>query len=473
MTCLLLHTRPHFPYAAQHEAEVDRLKLELTRCHKTNGEQSERLDKQKKHAEILDARLQELKKAASADQSEIKDLRFKLRMSEHERAQLSGKQDEAGETKKALQALDGKRRDEIRDRDKKISDLERCLASEIKKREAAEARVKDVERKKDEETQEASASVRQLEAQVINARDEARHAQASLLALGSAAASKEQELVAQLENYRTTLGRVAEEYSRLASATVLTSAHDRIKHEHAAMKMQLFRLDRKLANAEGQVVELASLVRYTKEENAFLVAQLREVEEEAMFYSKALSDVTDSQHDRHHWDSGRAAQGILSAIATEMHESRQQIMQTQALDSEATCQFYRLVNGELLQSFLISDKLLETQEKVLEQRVLDLDVALASQITLTTQLEAVRTEREDARGQLGGLIASIEELKVASARLERQLEEAETKRLAEMSKHEEVLAKEHHTIQSLTSTVQKSRMAEESLRADIDRCVAR
>jgi hypothetical protein len=71
------------------------------------------------------------------------------------------------------------------------------------------------------------------------------------------------------------------------------------------------------ANAEGQVVELASLVWYTKEENIFLAAQLREVEEEARFYSSALSEITDFVCDRHHWDSERAAQGILSDILTE------------------------------------------------------------------------------------------------------------------------------------------------------------
>jgi hypothetical protein len=40
------------------------------------------------------------------------------------------------------------------------------------------------------------------------------------------------------------------------------------------------------------------------------------------FYSSALSEVTDFVRDRHHWDSERAAQGILSDIPTEIHETR-------------------------------------------------------------------------------------------------------------------------------------------------------
>jgi len=91
--------------------------------------------------------LQEIRKSASADQAEVKDLRVKLRMAEHERTQLSSKQGEVGETKKALQAVESKRRDEMRERDRKIAELEKALAGEKKKREGADAKLKEVKAK--------------------------------------------------------------------------------------------------------------------------------------------------------------------------------------------------------------------------------------------------------------------------------------------------------------------------------------
>ena len=101
---------------------MDRLKSELARAQKSNSENSDRTDKLKKQNDLLDSRLQELKKSNESSQAEVKELRSKLRVSEHERNQLASKQGDLGETKKALQALDGKRRDEMRERDRKIAD---------------------------------------------------------------------------------------------------------------------------------------------------------------------------------------------------------------------------------------------------------------------------------------------------------------------------------------------------------------
>jgi len=45
--------------------------------------------------------------------------------------------------------------------------------------------------------------------------------------------------------------------------------------------MHVLRLERKLANSEEQVVELANLIQQTTEPNAFLAQRLRDVEEES------------------------------------------------------------------------------------------------------------------------------------------------------------------------------------------------
>jgi len=127
----------------QHQTELERLKLELTRSRQTTIEQADRLEKLKKQNDTFEVRIQDMKKSMSADQAEIKDLRVKLRMAEHERTQLSSKQGEL-ETKKALQAVESRREGDVRERDRKIAELEKTLAGEKKKREGADARLKEV-----------------------------------------------------------------------------------------------------------------------------------------------------------------------------------------------------------------------------------------------------------------------------------------------------------------------------------------
>ena len=89
---------------------MEQVEEDLRRYRKAAVNQADRADKAKKQNDALEARLQDLKKINLSDQSEIKDLRMKLRVSEHERAQLSSKREGTSEMKKALQALETKRR---------------------------------------------------------------------------------------------------------------------------------------------------------------------------------------------------------------------------------------------------------------------------------------------------------------------------------------------------------------------------
>ena len=74
------------------------------------------------------------------------------------------KQGEVGEMKKALQAVKSKRRDEIRERDRKIAELENsALTGERKKREAVDERLKEVKAKVDEEARKVCQTTQGLE----------------------------------------------------------------------------------------------------------------------------------------------------------------------------------------------------------------------------------------------------------------------------------------------------------------------
>ena len=429
---------------------------------------SERLERHKKQTESLDSRVQELKKASSADQTQIKELRMKLRMSEHERAQLSGKQGEAGDFKKVLQALESRRKDENKEKDKKIADLERALSIETKKKEAIELQLRDIERRRGERAQGAGPNTQQLENQIKDAQDKAKQAHCALQALVCEASTREQELLSQLEQYRSLVDSIAEEYGRLASVTVPASVHSDLKCRNTDLQLRHFRLERKLANVEGQVVELTNLVRCTEHQNILLSTQLEEAGEELEFYSDALAHVTRCSQDYLNLADEPCLRDAQSAVAAEIHECREGDLEMRALESEVVAQFQRVVNEELSQLYWSAEKCLDESEALIQQRTITLEAMSTTQMSLTAQLETALVERERLQSQHSALLVSNQDLQETSTGLELRLKEEESKRRQESAEHEKMLKKEHHIVQNLTSTVQKSRAAEESLRAEIE-----
>jgi len=416
----------------------------------------------------LDIRIQEFKKAACADQAEIKDLRVKLRMSEHERMQLTAKNGEAAELRKALQALESKRRDGIREREWKIAELEKSVAGERKKSESAEARLREMKGKGDEDIQAVRAVAQDLQGQVNEAQNAARQAQLSLGALQEATAFKEEALLAQLEQHRSLLGKVAQEYARLASITVATSIHSRVKAESTILQMHVLRLERKLANSEEQVIELANLIRQTKDQNAFLAQRLRDVEEESGLCWHALLEKKRNPEDDPGFPYDRSLENDLVVIGGDILASRILIPEVCARDSELSSDFYRVICDELLFMYSIADEELQEQEAVAQQHAVDLSSALATRESFLAQLEIVRAEREMALEQLNILTESMAELKRTSEILKRDLAEMEGKMRADESRNEELLKKEREAVQRLTGVVQMNRMAEDGLRAEIE-----
>jgi chromosome segregation ATPase len=97
-------------------------------------DQAERFEKQKKQNAALEHKMQELKKAASVYDTEIRELRLKLRTAEQERKQFSTKHNEAAESRKMLSSLESRHRTDMQGRDRRISELEKAMGEDIKKR---------------------------------------------------------------------------------------------------------------------------------------------------------------------------------------------------------------------------------------------------------------------------------------------------------------------------------------------------
>ncbi|KAK7692311.1 hypothetical protein QCA50_003936 [Cerrena zonata] len=446
-----------------HAAEVDRLKSDLARTQKTNNEHAERTEKLKKQNELLDNRVQELKKSNDSSQAEIKDLRAKLRVSEHERNQLTSKQGDLNETKKALQALDSKRRDELRERDRKIAELDKSLASEKKKRELAESKLSGINTKASSELQATKDALKSLEAELHVAQAETRKAKDSLATLQAQTEDSEEELLAQLEQHRCMLSRVADEYGRLASSTISKAKYDKVRSENNLKQLRIIRLERKLANTEGQVTELAHFIRTTKDESTFLSQRLREAEYEALLYSSLLREARDEFPLPDH-----AVHEELASRRLEFEDIRLQSQQVINDDLASWADFHRLRTNLLLlhASSLIrhvDDR--ESQLRTQSDKVASFE---RQQNVLQDNFSKLQTEKETFSSQLAESATALAIAQGETFHLKKQLSEVQTSTKAELEKARNTVAQEKQVAQKLAVTAQEAQAAEAALMDEIE-----
>lgn len=446
---------------------MERLKLEVARFQRAHADQADRGEKQKKQNDVLDQRIQELKKAQGADQAEIKDLRVKLRMSEHERTQLAAKSGEAGELKKALQALDLKRREEIKERDRKLADLEKSVAGEKKRKEALEGKLKEMIGKGDQEIEAVREVVGDLKAQLMKSRDETEAIWATMTALEDQTASREDYLLEELDKHRLVLARVTTAYSQIASSTIPNSTYALTKQQNANLCFQNARLERKLATSEEQVVQLANLIRQMKEEQSSLLTCLCMAEEEASFYSQALLNSFEDQRCR---DAERAEWQSLESAFAEITKyiSQSEIGNSHREIQSLTSDFYRLQCEDLCLAYSAAEAELQEKTSANQRYACEMADAVAAKTSLVAQLQEATDERDLSRELLKAAQELSQNLQASLDLLKDQLKGLETKLLDIGAVHETALKKEHDTIHRLTQTLQKGRMTEDGLRAEVE-----
>ncbi|KIJ68163.1 hypothetical protein HYDPIDRAFT_83602 [Hydnomerulius pinastri MD-312] len=457
--------RVHADDKKQHQADLDRHKSELARLTKTNTEQSERLDRLKKQNEGYELRAQELKKSSVAEQAEIKELRLKLRMSEHERTQLASKQGESGDVKKALSSLESKRREDLRERERKIAELEKTVAAERKKREMLESCLHDVKNKADEESVKLRANAKSLQRELEEARTDGQKTQQAASAVRGEAAGREEALLVQLEQCRTMLGRVAEEYGYLASSTVATKVYDSLKEEHITLQVRSLRLERKLANSEGQVTELANLIRQAKEENKGISLQLRDAEREIAFYSQSL-------HERSLYHVPREVFSLeenkLAAVRDGITECQRCILETALEHQAAAHEFYRTQSSDLQSQMASLQKAAEREHSATQGLVEEVSKLTALREASDTELRKLQTELTEATHALTKEQLCLVETRQSHDALREKITQLEKKSSDEASKLKEAAQKERDAAQKLSAQLHMSKTAEETLKEEIE-----
>ncbi|KAG2150551.1 hypothetical protein DEU56DRAFT_34762 [Suillus clintonianus] len=458
-----------------HQTEIERYKFEVARLSKTHLEQGERLDKLKKHNELLESRIQEYKKSNITDQSELKELRVKLRMSEHERTQLASKQGESSEAKKALQSLEARRKDEVRERDRKIAELEKAVSAEKKKKESLESCVSEVKGKADDEARKSRDMMKIIQEKLDAANKDSQDACRELTSLRGQAENQDIDFAARLDQYRSVLSRVAEEYGRLATTTVAASNHATLVKDHTSIQLRSFRLERKLANSEGQVVELANLIRHTQEENALLRQELHDIHEEATFHSQTLQEYRAALEGCSHCTELHE----FHCLEGDIHQSERDTSRetTAVQESALACtgtisDFYHSYNDELLSECSLLEGILAKQHKI--DRVLIDQLARNSAERDVLQVELTKAQVEITTGQhaLADAQTSLTECREEQHMLQHRVEEFENVIRDTAASHKQALQKERDISQKLSAALHMSKTAEGALNADIEQLQA-
>ncbi|KAM5540255.1 hypothetical protein V8D89_006074 [Ganoderma adspersum] len=454
--------RIHMEEKKAHHFEQERLKLELNRAQRTTAEQTERGDKLKKQTDTLDARVQELKKTAANDQGELRELRLKLRTSEHERTQLAAKQGDAVEARKA----EARRKDELRERDRKVAELEKALGMERKKREWAEARLAEAKGKTDERVQEAQAAADDATSQLQEAQRDAQAARDALKQVVSHAEDAEEELVAQLEQHQYALSRVAREYGKLASTTIALSTHRRVKQEIVALQLRNNKLERKLANSDGQVIELANLIRQVKEENAFLASQLRETQDEATTYHRTLRDVSNVATTAA--DELHELEDAARSVVEERHASAHDALNAARADSELWSTLHRVRAEALLFHASVLNKEARDTRSQFDHSTKQLAEAEVVRQQLSECLQHTQAEHAEAQRMFADSAASLAESNARAESFRKQLDVVKAEAQADVARAEQGLQQEKQASQRLAKSLHQAKQAEQFLRSEVE-----
>ncbi|KAL0059286.1 hypothetical protein AAF712_013974 [Marasmius tenuissimus] len=427
-----------------HQVEVERLKMELARSQKTNADLTERLGKQTKQGAAYEHKLEEMKRAAGLDKAEIKDLATKLRISENQRAQVTAKQDDVIELKKNLHASEAKRKEEMRERDRKIAELEKNVASEKKGRNSAEEQLK----KKDAEISGLGDSVQMLKTEIMQARDEIEDWQTRAQDSQVARMSKEAFLLQDLENCRTMLERATHAYGALSAGAISKANYEELRHKHYALQIQHARVQRKLANSESQVSELAHLVRQTKEDHRLLQTCLQDAEDVILHCSN------NSTSQKEFEQSYASLKPSLDIVHEQLIEAVNLNLAAKldAAQKETTL----LYLGRRNALDLASDQQIQLQEADLAQD------------SLSAELKEAQKRRNMAEELLKSTTDTVTELQVSLEIYKRQVCELVAKVEEERRQSKAIIGKEKENTQRLSLLVQKGKMAEDGLRAEID-----
>ena len=391
---------------------------------------------------------------------------MKLRSAEAECTRLKTKSEEAVRTKQTLDSTNAARLDELKERDRRIAELEKAVGTERKRREDVESQLRNaVSAKTAEETRRSSESVK-ARSQLEQTQAELAQVRAELDGNRISGETEKEELVAQLGCLRDMLGQAATHYGKLVSETVSKASYDQLRREHNSLQFHSFRLERKLANSDTQVVELAGLIRQSRETKDFLESQLRSAEEERSLYK---ADLEDLRQDRGNDTSSHTLLAdTLFAAQKELLLSELEIRESLSSGDRHLTRAYAELNNQLAASYTAMRTELNAELLKSQIQAVELQTAKTVHDGTTADLHAARAELEATRKQLEETSGSLDIAKGREVALTQEVKDAKFQSKEQATAHKRALQKEKDTASKLTTSLQQSKVAEDELRMEIN-----
>ena len=438
---------------------MERLKQELSRAQKLNSEQTSQINKLKKQYDSFDVKLQESQKQNLVDQAEIKELRAKLRVSENQRGHLALKSEESGDAKKSLAILEAKSKEELRERDKRIVELERSVANEQRRIEVLEDKLLESKGRTQQELDEARKTISSLQNRVTVAEKDVASAR-------TGAGRREEELIAQLDSARAMVQRVAEEYGRLASSTVPEASYDTLKRENYNLQLSANRLRRKFAIADSEANEMVDLLKVSRDQSHALEHILRgawiDLDSRVGAISDALLVVDDIPFNEY---SG--LESCLANIALDEATCRTEMVLAQLSSAELFGSWYKTLGRTLLHDYSLACTELSAAAEENQTHQNAVTVATTHVSTLSTQLEAAKLQTDSIQRQAAELSEKLEVSKTRETSLKEGMTRHERHAKEEKQAAKERLEREKEMVKHLQTTMERQRFAEDEMRNEI------
>lgn len=438
---------------------MERVKQELSRAQELNSDQTSQLDKLKKQNDSFDTKLQESRKQNLVDQAEIKELRAKLRVSDNERGRLALKSEEGGDVKKSTAALEAKRKEELRERDKRIAELEKFVADEEKRNQVLEGKLLESRGRTQQELDEARKTISSLRSRVVVAEEHIASAR-------TGAGQREEDLIAQLESARTMVQRVAEEYGRLASSTVPKANYDAVKRENLTLQLNVSRLQRKFAIADSEVHEMVDLLKVSRDQSRALEHILRGVWADLDSHTDFLSDTLLVVDDIPPNEYARL-ESLLLSVALDESTRRADTIAAQLTSTELFVHWYKTLGRTLLHDYSLACTELSAAAEENQAHQNATTVATTHVSTISTQLEAAKLQTDSIRRQAVELSEQLEVGKAREASLKDEMTKREKDVKAEKQAAKERLQREKEMVNHLQTSMERQRFAEDEMRSEI------
>ena len=444
---------------------MERLKQELSRTQKLNSEQASQIDKLNKQNDSLDTKLQESRKQNLVDQAEIKELRAKLRVSENERGHLALKSEESGDAKKSLAALETKREEELRERDKCITELEKSIANEQRRNKVLEGKLLESKGRTQQELDDARKTISSLHSKVAIAEEDVASAR-------TGAGQREEELIVQLESARAMVQRVAEEYGRLASSTVPKANYDVLKQDNYSLQLNANTLQRKFVIADSDANEMVNLLRISRDQSRDLEHVLRGVWGDLDWHASALSGALLAVD---HTPSNKCdeLESHLARIALDESVHRNEAISAHLSSVELFTHWYKALGRTLLHDYSLACTELSAVAEENQTHQSAITVATTHASTLSVQLEASKLQTDSIQRQAVELSEKLEAANAREVSLKEEMVQREKDTKAEKQVAKERLEREKESVKHLQTSMERQRFAEDEMRSGISASVFR